>query len=246
MKRHNMDHILVVDDDKNILKVIKMRLEAEAYHVVTAMTAGEALKTAANDVFDMALVDLKLKGENGIELMEALHRTNPTLPIIILTAHGSINSAVEAMKRGAYSYITKPFDYPDLLLKIKHCLEKSMLCKEVERLRNIVKDRYGFDNIIGRSEKMQRVLEQVAQASQSDSNVYIEGDSGTGKELIARALHVASQRNDQRFVAVNCAAIPETLIESELFGFEKGRIYRGHPSKKRSFCSGSSRDLFSG
>ena len=231
-----MDKILIVDDDKNILKVIKMRLEAEGYEVVAVMAADEALKIASEEVFDMALVDLKLAGADGIELMEALHKVSPTLPIIILTAHGSINSAVDAMKKGAYSYITKPFDYPDLLLKIKDCLEKSMLYKEVERLRNIVKDRYGFDNIIGRSEKMQRVLEQVAQAAQSDSSVYIEGDSGTGKELIARALHVASQRNNQRFVAINCAAIPETLFESELFGYEKGAFTGATIRKKGLFA----------
>lgn len=231
-----MDHILVVDDDKNILKVIKMRLEAEGYQVVTVMHAKTALKAASDHVFDMALVDLKLNGENGVELMEALHGINPSTPIIILTAHGTINSAVEAMKKGAYSYITKPFDYPDLLAKIKDCLEKSQLYKEVERLRNLVTDRYGFKNIVGRSEKMQRVLEQVVQAAQSDSSVYIEGDSGTGKELIAKALHVGSQRKNQRFVAVNCAAIPETLLESELFGYEKGAFTGASRKKKGLFA----------
>lgn len=231
-----MDNILVVDDDKNILKVIKMRLEAEGYQVVTVMHAKTALKAAGDQVFDMMLVDLKLNGENGVELMEALHGINPSTPIIILTAHGTINSAVEAMKRGAYSYITKPFDYPDLLAKIKDCLEKSHLYKEVERLRNLVTDRYGFKNIVGRSEKMQRVLEQVAQAAQSDSSVYIEGDSGTGKELIAKALHVGSQRKNQRFVAVNCAAIPETLLESELFGYEKGAFTGASRNKKGLFA----------
>jgi two-component system response regulator GlrR len=217
-----MDKILIVDDDKNILKVIRMRLEADGYEVDTAMQAKSACKLANETVFDMALVDLKLGKADGIELMEVLHQANPALPVIILTAHGSIDSAVDAMKKGAYSYITKPFDYQDLLIKIKNCLEKSRLNQEIDCLRTLVRDRYGFDNIIGRSEKMQRVLEKVAQAAQSDSTVYIEGESGTGKELIAKALHVASNRKDHRFVAVNCAAIPETLMESELFGYEKG------------------------
>ncbi len=230
-----MDKILVVDDDRNILNVIKMRLEAEGYRVVTAMDEKDALKIATDTIFDMALIDLKLQRTDGIELMDKLHQLSPALPIIILTAHGSINSAVEAMKKGAYSYITKPFDYPDLLLKIKNCLEKSMLCKEVERLQDIVKDRYGFDNIVGRSEKMKRVLEQVAQAAQSESNVYIEGESGTGKELIARALHVAGTRKNQRFVAVNCAAVPDTLFESEFFGYEKGAFTGANFRKKGLF-----------
>ncbi|MFH0724905.1 MAG: sigma-54 dependent transcriptional regulator [Pseudomonadota bacterium] len=231
-----MANILLVDDDKNILTVIKMRLEAEGYAVVTAMEPETAIKLATDSALDMALVDLKLGGTNGIELMEALHRVNPNLSIIILTAHGTIDSAVVAIKKGAFNYITKPFDYPDLLQHIKNCLEKNMLCREIERLRTLAKDRLGFENIIGRSEKMQKVLEQVYQAAQSDATVYIEGESGTGKELIAKALHMAGQRKDQRFVAVNCAAIPETLLESELFGYEKGAFTGAVRSKKGLFA----------
>jgi two-component system, NtrC family, response regulator GlrR len=231
-----MDKILIVDDDKNILKVIRMRLEAEGYEVDTAMQAKSACKLANETAFGMALVDLKLGKADGIELMEVLHQANPALPVIILTAHGSIDSAVDAMKKGAYSYITKPFDYQDLLIKIRNCIEKSKLSEEIEHLRTLVRDRYGFDNIIGRSEKMQRILDKVAQAAQSDSTVYIEGESGTGKELIAKALHVASNRKDHRFVAVNCAAIPETLLESELFGYEKGAFTGATTSREGLFA----------
>jgi two-component system, NtrC family, response regulator GlrR len=239
-----MANILVVDDDNNILKVIKLRLEAEGYAVVTAMQAETAIKFAADSTLDLALVDLKLGGTDGIELMEALHRINPNLSIIILTAHGTIDSAVEAMKKGAFSYITKPFDYPDLLHNIKNCLEKNTLCREIERLRTLVKDRFGFENIIGRSEKMQTVLEQVFQAAQSDSTVYIEGESGTGKELIAKALHMAGPRKNQRFVAINCAAIPETLLESELFGYEKGAFTGAIRSKKGLFAQAQGGTFF--
>ncbi len=239
-----MDKILIVDDDKNILKVIRMRLEAEGYEVDTAMQVKSACKLANEVVFDMALVDLKLGKADGIELMEVLHQANPALPVIILTAHGSIDSAVEAMKKGAYSYITKPFDYQDLLIKIRNCLEKSKLSLEIDRLRTLIRDRYGFDNIIGRSEKMQRVLEKVSQAAQSDSTVYIEGDSGTGKELIAKALHVASNRKDHRFVAVNCAAIPETLLESELFGYEKGAFTGATSSRDGLFAQAQGGTFF--
>jgi two-component system response regulator GlrR len=217
-----MGKILVVDDDTNILKVIKMRLEAEGYQVTTAGKAKTALELANDDVFDFALVDLKLNGTNGIQLMENLHQLNPEMPVIILTAYGTIKSAVEAMRKGAYSYLTKPFNYDELLLQTKNCIEKTKLTKEIKSLRKMVKDRYGFDNIIGRSNKMEKVLEQVAKAADSDSTIVIEGESGTGKELIAKSLHLASARADRQFVAINCAAIPEMLFESELFGYKKG------------------------
>ena len=217
-----MGKILVGDDDTNILKVIKMRLEAEGYQVTTGGKANTALELANDDEFDFALVDLKLNGTNGIQLMENLHQLNPEMPVIILTAYGTIKSAVEAMRKGAYSYLTKPFNYDELLLQTKNCIEKTKLTKEIKSLRKMVKDRYGFDNIIGRSNKMEKVLEQVAKAADSDSTIVIEGESGTGKELIAKSLHLASARADRQFVAINCAAIPEMLFESELFGYKKG------------------------
>ena len=227
-----MDKILVVDDDQNILKVIKMRLEAEGCGVTTATTAEQAVESARQNVFDLALLDLKLSGKDGIGLMQDLHQINPDMPVLILTAYGTIKSAVEAMRKGAYSYLTKPFDYQDLLLQIRNCLEKGRLTQEVKRLRNMVKAHYGFENIIARSGKMKKVLEQVAQAAQSDSSVYIEGESGTGKELIANTLHLVSSRKDGPFIAINCAAIPETLLESELFGYERGAFTGATSGKK--------------
>jgi two-component system response regulator GlrR len=231
-----MEKILVVDDDTNILKVIKMRLEAEGYQVTTAGQAKTALDLAKEDVYDFALVDLKLNGVNGIQLMENLHQINPEMPIIILTAYGTIKSAVEAMRKGAYSYLTKPFNYDELLLQTKNCLEKTKLTKEIKSLKKMVKDRYGFDDIIGRSDKMEKVLEQVAKAADSDSTICIEGESGTGKELIAKTLHLASSRADRQFVAINCAAIPEMLFESELFGYEKG-AFTGAIQNKQGLLS---------
>jgi two-component system response regulator GlrR len=217
-----MGKILVVDDDHNILRVIRMRLEAETYSVTTASKAEKAMDLAKDEVFDLALIDLKLNGKDGVELMEDLHRINPEMPVIILTAYGTIKSAVEAMRRGAYSYLTKPFDYDELLMQTKNCLEKTKLTQEIKTLRKMLKERYGFENIIGKSKQMEKVLEQLSRAAESDVNVCIEGESGTGKELIARTLHLASARKDGPFVAINCAAIPETLLESELFGYEKG------------------------
>ena len=217
-----MKRILVVDDDRNVLKVIRMRLASEGFQVVTASNAAQAVAEATAEPVDLALVDLKLSEEDGIELMEALHLINSELPIIILTAYGTIRSAVEAMSKGAQSYITKPFDYRELLLQINNCLEKSRLSNEVKRLKHLVENHYDFENIIGKSQPMQNLLAQVAQAARSDSNVYIEGESGTGKELIAKTLHMAGARKDGPLVTINCAAIPESLFESELFGHKKG------------------------
>ena len=183
---------------------------------------------------DLALLDLKLGRRSGIELMEELLEMNPDLPVIILTGYGSINSAVDAMKKGAYGYLTKPFDYQELLLQIEKCTETQKLSEEVKRLRKIVGKQYGFKNIIGNSEKMKTVMARVQQAAEVDSNVYINGESGTGKELIAKSLHLSSLRSEGPFVALNCAAIPETLMESELFGYQKG-AFTGATKNKMGF-----------
>ncbi len=231
-----MDKILVVDDDLNILRVLKMRLEAEGYLVTTVAEAHEAIEIGKEEDFDLAIVDLKLTKQNGIELMEDLRQINSEMPVIILTAYGTIESAVEAMRKGAYSYLTKPFEHRELLLQIKNGIEKYRLSKEVKRLRGIVRERYKFENIIGESEKMKKVLELVSRAAETDSNVYIQGESGTGKELIAKALHLASTRKNGPFVAINCATIPETLLESELFGFKKGAFTGAFYTKKGLFA----------
>jgi two-component system response regulator GlrR len=228
--------VLVVDDDENILKLIKMRLEVEGYSAATAPGAEAALELARAEAFDVALLDYKLADKDGIALMSDLLQLNPEMPVIILTAYGTIKGAVEAMKKGAYGYITKPFDYDELLLQIRNCSEKSGLSKEVRRLRNLVGERYGFENIIGRSEPIRKLLDQVSQAAQVDSFVYISGESGTGKELVAKSLHLASSRKQGPFVAVNCAAIPETLLESELFGYEKG-AFTGATQQRRGLLA---------
>ena len=239
-----MYKILVLDDEKNLLKVIKMRLEANGYEVATALHAEAAVEIATKEEIDLALVDLKLVGKNGIEVMGELHQISPEMPIIILTAYGTIKSAVEAMKRGAYSYVTKPFDYRDLLLQIKNGLEKSRLSKEVLRLRTMVEGRYGFKNVIGKSEKMKKVLAQVRQAAESESSVYIEGETGTGKGLLAKTLHLASSRKNGPFIVINCATIPENLLESELFGYEKGAFTGATRRKKGLFLQAHKGTLF--
>ncbi len=239
-----MNKILVVDDDQNILKVIKLRLEANNYRVATTLQAEAAVKIAKNKIFDLALVDFKLASKNGIELMEELHQIDPEIPIIILTAYGTIINAVQAMKKGAYNYLTKPFDDQELLLQIKNGLEKRSLSKEVKRLRDEVKEMHGLENVVGKSKKMKEIMEQVIQAAKTDSNIYVYGESGTGKELIAKNLHIASSRKDCPFVTINCAAIPETLLESELFGYEKGAFTGATRSKKGFFVLAHKGTLF--
>ncbi|OEU53562.1 MAG: two-component system response regulator GlrR [Desulfobacterales bacterium C00003060] len=232
------ENILVVDDDKNMLEVLRFRLEAEGYNVSTTTNAKNALSMAKDELFDLALIDLKLAvtGKDGIELMQDLNPISPEMPVIILTAHGTIETAVDAMKQGAYSYLTKPYDRQDLLLQIRKGLEKSSLSREIRRLKALVGERYGFENIVSKSKKMQEVMEQVSRSAETESNVCIYGESGTGKELIAKSLHLLSSRKNKPFVAINCAAIPEGLLEGELFGHEKGAFTNALRQKRGFFA----------
>jgi len=227
-----MKNLLVVDDDPSILKVLKMRLESEGYAVMTSMDTASAEKHVRTAEFDLAVVDLKLAGGNGIELMKTLREISPDLPVIILTAHGTVTSAVEAMKQGAYTYLTKPFDNRELLVQIKNGIEMAALNKEVKRLRTIVDHNSESENIIGQSAEIKKVLELVKLTAKTYANVYIHGESGVGKGVIARAIHRTSDRKEKPFVAINCSAIPESLLESELFGFEKGAFTGAVTAKK--------------
>jgi two-component system response regulator GlrR len=236
--------ILIVDDDRNLLGLIKMRLETSGYDVTTALTDQEAKTAVVAHVFDLAIVDLQLGEQDGISLMEDLHTVSPGMPVIILTAHGSIESAVEAMKRGATTYLTKPFDARELVLHIEQALERGRLTSEISLLKGLLAERYGFENIVARSKAMERVLEVVSRIAPTDSTVYIHGESGTGKELIARALHLSSGRKDKPFVAINCAALPETLLESELFGHEKGSFTGAVRTSKGLFVQAHEGTIF--
>lgn len=239
-----MNRILIVDDDLNILKVLKMRLESEGYLVHEASKVDAAEELANRNEYDLAILDLKLSGGNGIALMKSIKAVHSELPVIILTAYGTIQSAVQAMKEGAYIYLTKPFDYRELLLQVKNGIEKSALSKEVRRLRRIVSRNGELRNIIGQSGAVKKVLDLTLLAAESDSNVLISGESGTGKGLVAKALHRASDRRDKPFVAINCAAIPETLLESELFGFEKGAFTGAMGRKKGLFVQADGGIIF--
>ncbi len=236
--------ILIVDDDRNLLELMRMRLESANYEVTPALDEEKAKALAGDNSFDLAVIDLQLVHQDGISLMEELRLARPDMPVIILTAHGSIESAVEAMRRGAYTYLTKPFDARELLLHIQRALENRELSSEVSRLKGLLAERYDFDNIVARSAIMQRVLETVSRIAATDSTVYIYGESGTGKELIARAIHLASGRKDKPFVAINCAALPETLLESELFGHEKGAFTGAVKSSRGLFVQAQEGTIF--
>ncbi len=228
--------ILIVDDDSNLLELMSMTLQAADYDVAAFCDEDEAIAAAKRQVFDLALLDLRLRRTDGIALMQDLHLINPAMPVIILTAHSSVKSAVEAIRMGAHNYLTKPFDSDELLVQIERALENRRLQAEVKRLEGILEERYAFVNIVARSQKMQFVLSLVSRIAPTDSTVCIYGESGTGKELVARAIHQASARKDMPFVAINCAAIPETLLESELFGYEKG-AFTGAVKGSRGFLA---------
>ena len=236
--------ILEVDDDRNLLELIHMRLEASGYDIISVDHENAAKEVAGREIFEVAVIDLQLVKQDGLSLMEELHLIHPDLPVIILTAHGSIESAVEAMQRGAFTYLTKPFDSRELILQIDRARERIHLTGEINRLKELLEERFNFANIIAKSEQMRRVLDQVTRIAGTESNVAIYGASGTGKELIAKAIHISSQRKDFPFLAINCAAIPESLLESELFGYEKGAFTGAVKNSKGLFTRADKGTIF--
>jgi two-component system response regulator GlrR len=237
-------NILVVDDDSNLLELVKMRLESAGYDITAVLEGADAIRAVKTQPFDLCVLDLMLGDGDGISLMEEIRAVMPDLPAIILTAHGTIESAVQAMRKGAYTYLTKPFEAQNLLLQIEKALEHRRLYSEVKRLEGLLEEKYNFANIIARSPKLRSVLDVVTRIAKLDSTVYIHGESGTGKELVAKAIHLASHRKDKPFVALNCAAFPETLLESELFGHERGAFTGAVKSTRGLFTQAHAGTLF--
>jgi DNA-binding NtrC family response regulator len=224
--------ILVADNDADMAALLQRYLESEGWSV-TAVTAGrDACAALEREDFAIVLTDLVMEPVDGLAVLREAQRLQPGAHVIVMTAFGSVESAVDAMRQGAYDYLTKPFKLPELAVVIRRALEEQRLRDENRRLRQEIERRYSFDNILGRSKAMQTVFEQIRAVAVSDAPVLLFGDSGTGKELVARAIHVNSPRRARPFVAVNCAAIPETLLESELFGHEKG-AFTGAERKRR-------------
>ena len=216
--------ILVVDDDRNINKLISDTLKLEKIYKVTPVLNGEAcLKYLREYIPDLILLDIQMPGIDGIETLKRIKEYDPRITVVMMSAHGSIEKAVKSMKLGAYDFIPKPFDRDRLRITVKNALMTSSLQQQVSELRNELKQKYKFENIVGQSGAMKEVFKAVEKVVDSSVTVLIQGESGTGKELIARAIHYHGKtRADKPFVAVNCTALPESLLESELFGHEKG------------------------
>ena len=230
-----METILIVDDEKNYLTILSALLEDEGFEVLTAAGGSEALEIHKSSDLDLILTDMKMPKMDGIELLENIKENDPDLPVIMMTAHGTVDKAVEAMQKGAYTYVLKPFDNERLIIYVKKATSMYQVVKENRRLRDAVESQYRFGNIIGKSKKMRDVFDTIQKVAPSGATVLIEGESGTGKELVARSIHFNSPRREKPFVAVNCSALAENLLESELFGHEKGAFTGAVATKKGRF-----------
>lgn len=227
--------IVVADDEESVRWTLKKALERSGYAVYTVSDGKAAVDTAERVSADLVLMDIKMPTLDGLEALSLMRDRHPEAMVIVMTAFGSLQAAVEAMKRGAYDYITKPFDFEELTLLVRRALEVQSLTRELSRLKAQLKDRQELDEIVGTSPEMQGVFKLVGQVADSDATVLVEGESGTGKELIARAIHKNSPRHDGPFVTVNCAAIPKDLLESELFGHEKGAFTGALTTRRGKF-----------
>ncbi|MDY7016821.1 MAG: sigma-54 dependent transcriptional regulator [Nitrospirota bacterium] len=224
--------LLLVDDDKNVLKVLKVRLASQGYAVEAVESPNKALSLFEREAFDVVVTDLKMAPMDGISLLKAIKELSPQSAVIVLTAYGSIETAVEATRQGAYDYLAKPYDPKELVLKIERAIETRRLEARVEHLQDLLRDHYGTGSLLTRSDKMKRVLDKALQAAATDASVAIYGESGVGKELIAKIVHLNSRRVDGPFVVVNCGAFPEGLLENELFGHVKGAFTGANENKE--------------
>ncbi len=214
--------ILVVDDQRNMRATTALLLRSAGYETVEAASGEEALTKIAERSVDVLLTDLKMEPMDGLSLLKKALEASPQTQVLVMTAYGSIETAVEAMRLGAYDYLTKPFKEEELLIRVQKSLERARLVSTVQALAGEFSERHGLSALVGRSAKMQELTSRIVKVASSDATVLIEGESGTGKELVARALHTLSRRNVRPFVPVNCAAITESLLESELFGHARG------------------------
>ncbi len=229
------EKILVVDDEAGMREFLQIMLEKMGFEVVASPSGEDAINRLENSHFDLIICDLKLPKIGGMEVLRKSKEINPEVPVIMITAFGSPESAVEAMKLGAYDYITKPFKLDEIQLVINKALEKARLLEENIQLRKELKTKYGFDQLVGLSEPMRRIYQLIRQIAPTNSNILISGESGTGKELVAKAIHYNSPRRSHPFLVVNCASIPETLLESELFGHTKGAFTGAYQARRGMF-----------
>jgi len=229
------DKILVADDEQSMREFLDIMLKKEGYKVSLASNGEEVAKLVENDLFDLVLLDIRMPKLDGISALKKIKANAPETIVIMITAYASADTAIKAMKEGAYDYITKPFKVEEIKLIIKNALEKKNLQKENVLLKQAVRDRFHFGNIIGQSPKMVVLYDLLEKVSPTKTNILVTGESGTGKELVAKAIHYNSPRKEKPFVTLNCGAIPESLIESELFGHMKGAFTDAIATKKGLF-----------
>ena len=230
-----METILIVDDEKNYLIILSAVLEEEGFEILTAQSGQEALEIQKTSDLDLVLTDMKMPEMDGIELLENIKARDPDLPVVMMTAHGTVDKAVEAMQKGAYTYILKPFDNERLTIYVNKAISVYQVIKENRRLRDEVESQYRFGNIIGKSKAIHDVFDTIKKVAPANATVLIEGESGTGKEMVAKSIHFNGSRRDKAFVAVSCSALAESLLESELFGHEKGAFTGAVAMKKGRF-----------
>ncbi len=216
------ERVLVVDDEQSIREFLEIMLKREKYEVTTAANGSKALRLLEKESFDMVITDIQMPQVSGMDLLEKVKNMNPNIIVIMITAYGSTESAVEAMKLGAYDYITKPFKIDELKIIIRKAFDTQMLKQENIQLKKALESKYSFQNIVGSSPLMLKLYDVISRVSETKSNILITGESGTGKELIARGIHYNGLLKDKPFVTINCGAIPENLMESEMFGHKKG------------------------
>lgn len=238
------EQLLIIDDDQGLLKLLTMRLTAMGFAVTACHDADTALDEARRQRFDLVITDLRLAAADGLAVMEEVRTLHPDLPVLILTAHGSIPGAVEAMQKGAVGYLTKPFEDRDLTAWIDKALAQPRMSREIQRLKQLVSELYGLEHVAARSPAMHTLLQQVLRVADTDATVCLTGETGTGKEVIARIIHCNSQRVKGPFVPVNCGAIPESLFESELFGHVKGAFTGAVSAHRGLFQSADGGTLF--
>ncbi|MEQ9321606.1 MAG: sigma-54 dependent transcriptional regulator, partial [Polyangiaceae bacterium] len=230
-----MEKILVVDDQRNMRTTLAIMLRGAGYQVDEAADGDKGGELGSTGAYDLVITDLRMGGSSGIDVLRAVKKSPALTEVIVMTAYGTIESAVEAMRLGAHDYIQKPFTEQELLMKVDRALAKRRLAGQVQLLTNEFKEKYKFENIIGRSEAVRAVLGRIIRIAPTDATVLITGESGTGKELVAKAVHANSKRADKPFVPVNCAAITETLLESELFGQARGAFTGAVNARKGLF-----------
>ncbi len=236
--------ILIVEDERSMREVLKILLEGENYEVICATDGLEGLSYIDKDIFDLVITDIKMPKVDGFEVLTKVKDMSPSTLVIMITAFGTTEAAIQAMELGAYDYINKPFKIDEIRLIIKKALEKKRLSEELSLLREKTKTSYTLENIIGKGHKMQELFKLIPRVAQSNSNVLITGESGSGKELVATALHNLSQRKERNFVTLNCAAFPEGLLESELFGHMKGSFTSAMYNKQGLFEMADNGSIF--